>query len=468
MAKEYNVYVCSECSNTEDKWMGQCPECNAWGTLEEKAPIASSSGKKNGPNKTTQSAFTPKNAVAISSQSREVKKKIPTKIEEFDRVLGGGLMPGGIVLLTGSPGCGKSTLTLAAAHNLAKNVHKTLIVSGEETENQIADRAIRIGAAGSENLYIVSDKDLSNTMAYVDNLNPDVIIIDSLQTMYSSNIDGNPGGVSQVKEVASTITSLGKGKEIPVIVIGHVTKDEKVAGPRTVEHLVDTVLLFSDAGTGSLKLLRANKNRFGSIEEVGCFEHHEGGLKEVKDPSGILLDQHDGHITGIGISITMEGNRPLPVEVQALTVTSAIPVPRRVASGVEHARAIMLQAVLDKHARLGLGNMDIYVSTAGGIKVRDTSLDIATAIALCSSKYGYKLSPKLVGIGEVSLTGELRRVSYMERRIEEAYRLGLDLIIVPKTTEKSVIESAKKKGIAIVPIDNVNSLVQFVANLSEQ
>lgn len=467
MAKNQSVYVCSECSHTENKWTGQCPSCNSWGTLEEKsAPTATGSNK--GPNKTAKSDFTPKNAVAISNQTKDVKKKIPTHIDEFDRVLGGGLMPGGIVLLTGSPGCGKSTLTLAAGHNLAKNGKKTLIISGEETENQIADRALRIGAAGSENLYIVSDKDLSNAIAYIDNLKPDVIIVDSLQTMYSPEVDGNSGGVAQVKEVASTITNEGKARETPIIMIGHVTKDEKVAGPRTVEHLVDTVLIFSEAGTGSMRLLRAEKNRFGSTEEVGCFEHYEGGLREVKDPSGILLDQHDGNVTGIGISIIMEGNRPLPVEVQALTVTSAIPVPRRVASGVEHARAVMLQAVLDKHAKMGLGNMDIYISTAGGLKVRDTALDISTAIALCSSKFNYLLNPKLSGIGEISLTGELRRVSYMERRIEEAHRLGLDLIIVPKTTEQRVLDNAKKKGITVVPIKNVKSLVQFIANLSEQ
>lgn len=465
MAKSYKVFVCSECSHEEAKWVGQCPSCQAWGTLEETTP--QNSDQKKTFTKTTKSSFVPKNAVAISQQTREVKNKIPTDIEEFDRVLGGGLMPGGITLLTGSPGCGKSTLTLKAAHQLASKGLKTLIISGEETENQIADRALRIGASGSENLYIVSDKILNNAIAYIDNLNPDVIIVDSLQTLYSEEIEGNAGGMSQVKEVASTITDKGKTTETPIIMIGHVTKDEKVAGPRTVEHLVDTVLIFSDAGTGSLKLLRSEKNRFGSTEEVGCFEHYEGGLREVKDPSGVLLDQHEGNVTGIGISIAMEGNRPLPVEVQALTVSSAIPVPRRIASGVEQARTVMLQAVMDKHAKTGLGNMDVYVATAGGIKTKDTALDIAIALSLCSSKYNYRLSPKIAGIGEISLTGELRRVSYMERRIDEAHRLGLDIIIVPKTTEQRVLDSAREKGITIVPINNVHNLVQFIANLSE-
>lgn len=465
MAKKTTEYRCSNCGATFPTWLGQCKTCQEWGTLEE---VEMSSAQKTSSTKTKKSTFTVKNAVSISQQAQKMKDRLPTGVDEFDRVLGGGLMSGGITLLAGAPGCGKSTLTLMVGHNVAQTGKKVLIASAEETENQIANRAMRIGADGSENLYIVADSNLSNIISYIDELQPDLIVADSLQTIFSPEVEGSAGGTAQVKEVASSITNVGKSTETPILIIGHVTKDEKVAGPRTVEHLVDTVLNFQSTGTGALRMLRAEKNRYGSTDEVGCFEHAEDGLHEVKDPSGILLDTHEGSVSGIGISITMEGNRPMPVEVQALTVSSNLPVPRRVSSGIDHARNLMIQAVMDKHAHARLGNVDVYVSTTGGIRVKDTCVDMATVVAIASAKHDMQITSDIAAIGEVSLTGELRRVSYMDRRIEEARRLGFDMVLVPNNTDKALIAKARKNGLVVVPLPNVEKLCNFIAKIAEE
>lgn len=467
MAKKTTEHVCTECGAVYPTWLGKCSQCQSWGTVEERTLDSSSASVGT---KTKRASVSVKNARSIlqSAKGAAEKERISTGVGEFDRVLGGGMIPGGVVLLTGAPGCGKSTLTLSVAHKVASRGKNVLIASAEETEHQIANRATRIGADSSDNLYVVNEDNLTNIIAYVEELKPELLIVDSLQTVASPDVESSMGSVSQVKEVSNILTKTAKTLEIPTIIIGHVTKDGNVAGPKTAEHVVDTVLSFEASGDSSLRFLRSMKNRFGSTDEVGCFEHVDNGLEEVLDPSGVFLDSHEENVSGVGVSIVMEGNRPIPVEIQSLVVSSSLPVPRRVTSGLDPQRTIMVSTVAEKHAKVALSNSDVYVSSMGGIKIKDTGVDVATIISLASSKWGYAIPSDIVGIGEVSLTGEIRKVPYVERRLEEAHRLGFSIAIISDKVDESKLKKVRDKNLTIVKVKNVSQLVGFIASLGKR
>ena len=461
MAKSKTSYVCSKCGNVESKWQGQCPQCKEWSTMEERseAPAASIVGVKSS-GKTTMSA---KPAMRIKDITASSYKHKPTGIGELDRVLGGGLVPGASIILAGPPGTGKSSI-LGHVAAIASNTSKVLYISGEESVNQIKLRAERTNTVG-ENYFLAAENDLSKAMWQIEEIKPDLIIVDSMQTIASPDIDGRAGSPSQVTEVATMFTRIAKDSGVPLIMVGHFTKDGNVAGPRTVEHLVDVVLSFEGEEDSPLRFLRAIKNRFGAADEIGCFEHTEDGLQEVPDPSGLLLGERSGAIAGVCSSIFMEGKRPLPVEIQALVAPSFLPNPRRVTSGLDGPRTLMIQAVVDKRGGVRIADKDIYVSTIAGTKIKEPSVDLATVVAIVSSAKDTPVDPKIVALGEVTLSGEIRKVPGMIRRLQEAIRLGFNFAFVPTGTIKALPASFPKKDIVLVEMSNVFSIVQAVEAL---
>jgi len=413
MAK--TLYACTNCKATYPKWQGSCKACGEWGTVEESTvPIATKSAAStlkpaaaDRLSKATTGA-TPQRVKDIKAQN--VKDRLSTGLKEFDRVLGGGIVAGGAMLLAGSPGSGKSTILGAVAQGVASQNKTVLYISGEENATQIAQRSQRIGSM-NENIYILS-----------------------------GSSEGRIGSPSQVTEVANTFTQIAKQLNIPVLMIGHVTKEANtIAGPKTVEHLVDVVLFLEASIDSPLRMLRANKSRYSSTEEIGIFEHTETGLLEISDPSGFFTNPHAENISGYATSITVEGMRAFPLEVQSLVTPSPLPNPRKLSTGVPHARSLMIQAILEKYAGLKIGDKDVYVSTAAGVTVSDSSVDLAVAAALISSYYDVPPLPKSAYIGEISLTGEIRKARYADRRVKEAKRLGFTNV-VDDTTIKTVGE----------------------------
>lgn len=372
-------------------------------------------------------------ATLVQNISADNTQRIETGIGELDRVLGGGMVPGGIIFLAGAPGVGKSSVSNLLASNLSAKGMKTLIVSGEETKHQIKSRLERINA-NMDNMYLLSESNLNNVRNEILALNPAALIIDSVQTLISDTSEGRVGSVSQVTDVAQTMTYLGKTLNIPVILIGHVTKDGNLAGPRVVEHLVDAVLMFEGTKDSNLRLLRGIKNRYGATDEIGCFEHAADGLHEVTDPSGFFLNEHDDDVVGYATSILIEGNRALPVEIQALVTPSPLPNPRKVNHGVENSRVLMVQAIVEKYGNARMSDKDVYVSTTGGLVAKDTSVDLAVAASLISSYLDIPLPPNTVVLGETTLTGETRQPRDAMKRIQEAKRLGFTNILTPLAT----------------------------------
>jgi DNA repair protein RadA/Sms len=362
-------------------------------------------------------------AKPITHVSTEAVAAWSTKVGEFDRVLGGGLVPGAVVLLSGEPGVGKSTLLLEVAANTAKSGKKVLYVSGEESVGQIRLRAERTGAM-SDNLYIASETDLSTVLGQIDAVQPHLLVVDSVQTIAAAEIDGAAGMPSQIREVAANLIRVAKERALPIILVGHVTKDGNIAGPRALEHLVDVVCHFEGDRQTSLRFVRSMKNRFGPTDEVGCFEMTGEGINEVPDPSGMFLSRGDAPVSGTCVTVTVEGKRPLIAEVQALVVKSSSPQPRRVTNGVDSARVAMLLAVLERRAGLRLSDMDVYVSTVGGVKLTEPASDLAIALAIASAVQDKPIAHNLVAFGEISLAGEIRKVSNGKVRANEANRLG--------------------------------------------
>ncbi|MBF4562858.1 DNA repair protein RadA [Microbacterium sp. VKM Ac-2870] len=414
-----SAYRCAECGWTSAKWVGRCGECQQWGTVVEAV------------------ATTPVHAVAplapirsarpiTSIDTRETPRRT-TGVGEFDRVLGGGLVPGAAILLSGEPGVGKSTLLLEVAAQTARAGRRVLYVSAEESLGQVRLRAERTGALHDE-LYLASETDLATVLGHVDETRPDLLIVDSVQTVASSLVDGSPGHPSQVREVASTLIRIAKERDLPVIIVGHVTKDGQVAGPRVLEHLVDVVCHFEGDRQTSLRFVRALKNRFGATDEVGCFEQTSQGIAEVPDPSALFLG-HGSREPGTCVTIAMEGRRALPVEVQALTLPGSGPNPRRIVSGVDAARVAMVLAVLEKRAGLKVSDQDVYVSTVGGVRLVEPAADLAIALAVASAVTGRATPRGLAAIGELSLAGEVRAVTAHEQRRNEANRVGYRSII---------------------------------------
>lgn len=416
--KNRNDFACTDCGWTTVKWVGRCGECQAWGTVQE---LGAQTGiiKKSKPAIILQTDV----AKSITQIDSKAVAAAPTGVSEFDRVLGGGLVAGAVILLSGEPGVGKSTLLLDIAAKSAKGGSKVLYVSGEESVGQIRLRAERTGAV-EENLYLATENDLSAVLGQIEVTSPQLIIIDSVQTIASADIDGAAGMPSQIREVASSLISVAKAKGIPVILVGHVTKDGSIAGPRVLEHLVDVVCHFEGDRQTSLRFIRSLKNRFGPTDEVGCFEMNGDGIAEVADPSSLFLSRGTQPVSGTCVTVALEGKRALIVEVQALVVKTSAPQPRRVTNGLDSSRVSMLLAVLERRAGLRLSEFDVYVSTVGGVKVSEPAADLAIALAVASAVQDKPIAHNLVAFGEISLAGEIRKVSNSSQRTLEATRLG--------------------------------------------
>ena len=418
MAKSVSSFRCSECGWTTLTWAGRCGECQQWGTVVDAGQTAGISRKLKAITLVGDGIARP-----ITHVETDAAAHWPTGINEFDRVLGGGIVPGSVVLLSGEPGVGKSTLLLEVASKAAAAKSRVLYVSAEESVSQVRLRAERTNALEPE-LYIAAETDLGVILGQIDAVKPDLIIIDSVQTVSSALSDGSPGMPSQVREVASTLIRVAKDRNLPVLLVGHVTKDGSIAGPRVLEHLVDVVCQFEGDRQTSLRFIRALKNRFGPTDEVGCFEMTGDGIAEVPDPSGLFLSRATDPVDGTCVTVALEGRRAMPVEVQALVTATQAPNPRRVTSGVDSARVAMLLAVLQERAGMNLSTKDVYVSTVGGIRLSEPAADLAIALAIASAFTGLAVAHNVVAFGEISLAGEVRGALMSKQRVNEAVRLG--------------------------------------------
>ena len=417
------AYRCSECGWRTAKWVGRCGECQQWGTVLESTERPSLA-------RAVQSIAVAEDrrALPIGQIRTDDALHWPSGIAEFDRVLGGGIVPGAAILLSGEPGVGKSTLLLEVASRAAASGQRVLYVTAEESVGQVRLRAERTGGL-QDLLYLAAETDLASILGHIDEVRPRLLIVDSVQTVASGNVDGLAGGPSQVREVAATLIRVAKEKNLPVLLVGHVTKDGSIAGPRLLEHLVDVVCTFDGDRQTALRFVRALKNRFGPTDEVGCFEMNGVGLAEVADPSGLFLSRTATAVSGTCTTVTMEGRRALPVEVQALVVSTSAPQPRRVTNGVDSSRVAMLLAVLERRAGVRLSQYDVYVSTVGGVRLTEPAADLAIAIAVASAARDTPVASNLVAVGEISLAGEVRPVSLAGQRRSEADRMGFSTFL---------------------------------------
>ena len=430
MAKTKYKFVCQSCGYTTAKWLGRCPECGAWDSLVEEAEVATTRNSKSYL-PTSSEKVKPR---TIASVAQVKVERLATGIHEFDRVLGGGVVPGSLVLLGGTPGIGKSTILLDAGLRFGQRGVKVLYVSGEESEEQTAMRAVRLGgASANENLLIMTATNLDAILAQANAVQPQILIIDSIQTMYNPELPTAAGSVGQVRECTAKLLQFAKTTNIAVMVIGHVTKDGNIAGPRLLEHMVDVVLQFEGDRSYAFRVLRALKNRFGSTEESGIFSMEAGGLAEVANPAGLFLEDRDGEAAGSLIGACMEGNRPIMVEFQALDAKTPYGMPRRTAVGFDYNRVNMLLAILERRLGLDFGMYDAYVNVVGGMRISEPAADLAVAAALVSSYRNRPVSKGVLCFGEVGLTGEVRRVSAPERRIMDGINLGFTKFIVPES-----------------------------------
>lgn len=432
-------YACRECGWTSVKWVGRCGECQTWDSLVEQGA----------PTRSVAPAAVPATRAArpITEIDVEASAHAPSGIGEFDRVLGGGLVPGAVILVSGEPGVGKSTLLLEVAARAAHEGTRVLYVSAEESASQVRLRAQRTGALSDE-LYLASETDLATILGHIDAVRPALLIVDSVQTVASALSDGAPGQPAQVREVAGTLIRVAKERGIPLLLVGHVTKDGSIAGPRLLEHLVDVVCSFEGDRQTALRFVRALKNRFGPTDEVGCFEMTGDGIAEVPDPSGLFLSRGAAPVSGTCVTIALEGRRALPVEVQALIVSTTAPQPRRVVNGVDGSRVAMILAVLERRCGLRLSTSDVYVSTVGGIRLSEPGADLAIALAIASAVKDQALPATLAAIGEISLAGEIRPVSDAKRRRSEASRLGYSTMV---DGDAGAVRTAITRAFAAVP-----------------
>jgi DNA repair protein RadA/Sms len=427
VANARSQYRCSECSHVTAKWVGRCLECGTWGTVDE-VPVLSAVG--GGARRSNLASGPASRAVPISSIEANVSRHRSTGMGELDRVLGGGVVPGSVTLLAGDPGVGKSTLLLKVADRWAQSGRRALYISGEESAGQIRLRADRTGCGGDE-VYLAAESDLHTVLDHIAAVRPALVIVDSVQTMSTTGAEGVAGGVTQVRAVTAALTAAAKANDVALILVGHVTKDGAIAGPRSLEHLVDVVLHFEGDRNGSVRMVRGIKNRFGTADEVGCFMLHDNGIEDVADPSHLFLDERPAPVAGTAITVTLDGKRPLIGEVQALLATPSGGSPRRAVSGIDHARAAMITAVLGKHARLAIAVNDIYLSTVGGMRLTDPSSDLAVAIALASAYGNLPLPGTAVVIGEVGLGGAGGGCCGMPRRRPPPPRQGLNIALIP-------------------------------------
>ncbi len=453
MAKAKSIFFCQNCGFESSKWMGQCPGCREWNTFAEEPKVTV--------RKTAAAAGTGKDVPqprTLSEIEITESARTTTGIGELDRVLGGGIVQGSLVLVGGDPGIGKSTLLLQMCRNLAGAKRRLLYISGEESLQQIRMRAQRMGEF-TEDLKILCETNLENIRESIMRLNPEVVIIDSIQTMYNENVSSAPGSVSQVRETTGTLLQIAKGLNISIFIVGHVTKEGVVAGPRVLEHMVDTVLYFEGDRHASYRILRGVKNRFGSTNEIGVFEMRETGLEEVTNPSEYMLEGKPEGASGSVVACTMEGTRPMLLEVQALVCRSNLAFPRRTAAGTDLNRVNLLMAVLEKRAGLRLSECDAYVNIAGGIRMSEPALDLGIVLAIISSMKDQPIDEKTIAFGEVGLSGEVRSVSMAEQRVREAQKLGFDTVILPAVCCR---QAARVDGIHLIGVRNVRDAMQAI------
>ncbi len=451
MAKaKKSVYFCQNCGHEESKWLGQCPMCKEWNTFAEEK-VVSIKGQKSSGEKQVQ-------AVTLSSVTTDEDERMKTELVELDRVLGGGIVPGSLVLVGGDPGIGKSTLLLQVCQKLSAMNKKVLYISGEESLKQIKLRANRMGEF-SENLYLLCETSLNLIQTAIEREKPDVVVIDSIQTMYNEEIGSAPGSVSQVRESTNVFMQLAKGMNIAIFIVGHVTKEGTVAGPRVLEHMVDTVLYFEGDRHASYRILRGVKNRFGSTNEIGVFEMRKEGLVEVENPSEFMLSGKPENASGSVVACAMEGTRPMLMEIQALVCKSNFGMPRRTAAGIDYNRVNLLMAVLEKRVGLPLSGYDAYVNIAGGIRMNEPAVDLGIIMAVASSYKNRPVSEDTIVFGEVGLSGEVRAVTMPEQRIAEAKKLGFKVCVVPEVSLKSI---GKVEGIEVIGVKSVNQTMNLL------
>lgn len=454
--KSKTTYICRECGYKSPKWLGKCPGCNSWNTMEETLAVSEkkTSAVKSLARENTANARMPKRISEVTAGD-EARSK--TGLKELDRVLGGGIVQGSLILVGGDPGIGKSTLLLQICQSLGRD-KKLLYVSGEESESQIKIRAERLGVT-SDNLYLVSETDVELIIENINTLKPDVVIIDSIQTMNREDISSASGSVPQVREATNAFMRIAKTMGIAFFIVGHVTKEGAIAGPRVLEHMVDCVLYFEGDRQLTFRILRAVKNRFGSTNEIGVFEMRDTGLTEVENPSAMLLEGRNTDISGSSIVCVMEGSRGVMAEIQALVTPTGFGNPRRMANGIDLYRLLLLIAVLEKRARMNLSNSDVYLNVAGGLKIDETAVDLGICAAVAASQSDIPLPADMIFIGEVGLGGELRGVSQLEKRINEAHKLGFKSAIVPKQSLRGV---KVPEGFAAYGIRTISEMINML------
>ena len=450
MAKgKKTVFFCQNCGHEESKWLGQCPMCKEWNTFgEERVTMAKTAAVKDRKEL---------RAVPLSQVQTEAEERVSTHINELDRVLGGGIVPGSLILVGGDPGIGKSTLLLQVCRELARTEKKVLYISGEESLRQIKLRAQRMGEF-TEHLLLLCETNLELIRQAIERERPETVVIDSIQTMFSEEVGSAPGSVSQVREATNALMQLAKGLCITIFIVGHVTKEGTVAGPRVLEHMVDTVLYFEGDRHASYRILRGVKNRFGSTNEIGVFEMRQDGLREVKNASEFMLDGRPEHASGSVVACSMEGTRPILLEIQALVCESNLGIPRRTAAGTDYNRVNLLMAVLEKRIGYRLANYDAYVNIAGGIKINEPAVDLGIVMAIVSSYKNSPLDERTIVFGEVGLSGEVRAVSMPEQRVQEAKKLGFETCIMPAVSYDSV---KNIEGIQIIGVKNINEAIRL-------
>ena len=467
MAKDKTIFTCNDCGGTSPKWAGKCPHCGAWNAMVESA-IQPAGESKNRLSQTHYGAghagLAPSTAlVALSDIEAADFDRTPTGIDELDRVLGGGMVEGGVVLIGGDPGIGKSTLLLQALDSLQLSGLKTLYVTGEESGAQVALRAKRLGIVGSR-VQVMAEIGLEKILSTLNHEQPNIAVIDSIQTMYSDQLTSAPGSVAQVRECAAHLTRMAKATGICIVLVGHVTKEGALAGPRVLEHMVDTVLYFEGDTHSNFRLIRAIKNRFGAVNEIGVFAMTEKGLKGVSNPSAIFLSTHPEPVPGSCVMVTLEGTRPLLVEIQAL-VDSGGPSPRRLSVGLDRDRLAMLLAVLHRHAGVSCADQDVFVNAVGGVRISEPAADLAVLLSIASSLRGKPLPKGFLAFGEIGLAGEVRPAPRGQERLKEAAKLGFSVAVVPKANMPKGAAKKDFEGLTIHGVERVEEAINLVRGL---
>ena len=455
MAKTKTLFYCTDCGNELPKWQGQCPSCGAWNTIVEQPSTPKSGVKRSA----RMAGISPSKAQKLSEIQTTEELRFQTGMNELDRVLGGGAVKGSLVLIGGAPGIGKSTLMLQICNELCKKC-TVLYASGEESPRQIKLRAQRLGVAG-ESLYLLSETDLEDVIEAVHQVKPDILIVDSIQTMSIGSTDTTPGSISQVKQCTTALMNLAKSEDVTIFIIGHINKEGSIAGPKVLEHMVDCVLYFEGDQHLAFRILRAGKNRFGATNEIGVFEMQGSGLEEVSNPSEYLLEGRPEHASGCVVACSMEGTRPILVEIQALVCESNFGIPRRTAVGTDFNRVNLLMAVLEKKVGLHLAASDAYVNIAGGMKMTEPAIDLGICLAIASSMKDIVIPDKLMAFGEIGLSGEVRAVSMAGQRVQEAKKLGFDTVILPEVCRNSV---EKADGIQLIYVRQIQDAIRYIMN----